>query len=67
MSQDKFDSSDLIKRKKQQKNPKNEDDKCFQCVVMVALNYGELESHLERISNIKPFINKHNWKKILNT
>ena len=30
---------------------------------MVALNYGELESHLERISNIKPFTNKHNWKK----
>ena len=30
---------------------------------MVALSYGELESHLETISNIKPFINKHNWKK----
>ena len=28
---------------------------------MVALSYGELESHLETISNIKPFINKHNW------
>ena len=32
-------------------------------MVIVALSYGELESHLETISNIKPFINKHNWKK----
>ena len=30
----------------------------------VALNYGEIESHPERVSNIKPFINKYNWKGI---
>ena len=29
-------------------------------VVTVAFNYGEIESHYERISNIKPFINKYN-------
>ena len=31
---------------------------------MVALNYGEIELHSERVSNIKPFINKYNWKEI---
>ena len=50
--------------KKEKKNPKNEDDKCFHYVVTVALNYGETESHPERVSNIKPFMNKYNWKKI---
>ena len=31
---------------------------------MVALNYGETELHPERVSNIKPYINKYNWKGI---
>ena len=31
---------------------------------MVALNYGEIELHPERVSNIKLFINKYNWKGI---
>ena len=31
---------------------------------MVALNYGEIESHPKRVSNIKPFINKYKWKRI---
>ena len=31
---------------------------------MVALNYGGTESYPERVSNIKPFMNKCNWKGI---
>ena len=31
---------------------------------MVALNYGEIKSHPERVSNIKLFINKYKWKGI---
>ena len=58
-----IDSSDWIKKKKAT-NPKNEDDKCFQYVVTVALNYGEIELDPERISNIKTFINKYNWRGI---
>ena len=27
-----------------------------------ALNYEEIESHPERVSNIKPFINKYKWE-----
>ena len=48
---------DWRKKKKATINPKNEDDKCFQYAVTVALNYGEIASHQERVLNIKPFIN----------
>ena len=34
----------------------------FQYAVTVALNYGEIKFHLERVSNIKLFINKCKWK-----
>ena len=33
-------------------------DKCFQYAATVALNYEEIESYPERVSGIKPFINK---------
>ena len=33
-------------------------------MVTAALSYGETESHPERVSNIKTFINKYNWKGI---
>ena len=41
-------------------NPKNEDNKCFQYSITVALNHQNIESHPERISNIKPFIDQYN-------
>ena len=57
-------SPDRIKKKKTTINPKNTDDKLFQYVVTVTLNYEDIESHPERVSNIKPFINIYNWKEI---
>ena len=30
----------------------------------VALSYGQNESNLEKVSNIKPFVNKYKWKGI---
>ena len=63
MSQNK-NSPDRIKKKKATINPKKTDDKCFQYSIAVALNYEEIESHPERISNIKLFINKYNWNEI---
>ena len=30
----------------------------------IALKYGEIESPQERVSNIKPFLNKHKWNGI---
>ena len=44
--------------------PKNKDNKCFQYSIAVALNHQEIGNHPERISNIKPFIDKYNWKGI---
>ena len=53
----------MKKKEKKTINSKNKDDKCFQYAVTVAINYGEIESHPERVSN-KPFINKCNWRGI---
>ena len=39
-------------------NPKNGDNECFQYAATVALNYEEIKWKSERVSNIKPFINK---------
>ena len=52
------------KKKKATINAKNTDGKCFPYSATVALNYEEIESHPERVSSIKPFINKYNWKGI---
>ena len=59
-----IDSSKWLKDKKSKINPKNNDDKCFQYAVTLALNLDNIDNHLERISKIKPFINQYNWKDI---
>ena len=45
-------------------NPKNNDHKCFQYAVTLALNLDKINDHPERISKIKPFIEQYNWKDI---
>ena len=43
-------------------NPKNvKDDNCFQCAITAAFNYQNIDSHPERVSKLKPFINNYNW------
>ena len=59
-----IDSPKSLKDKKSTKNPKNNDDKCFQYAVTLALNLDNIDNHPERISKIKPFINQYNWKDI---
>ena len=39
-------------------------DNCFQNALNDALNYQTIETHPERISKLKPYINKYNWKDI---
>ena len=51
-----IDSPKWIKNKKSTINPKNNDHKCFQYAVTLALNFDKINSHPERISKIKPFI-----------
>ena len=60
-----IDSPNCIKKKKATINLKNtEDYKCFQYAASVALSYGEIKWNPERVSSIKRFINKYNWKGI---
>ena len=55
-----IDSPEWLKNKKTTINPKNNDDKCFQNALTVALNYQKIESNPERIPKIKPFIDQYN-------
>ena len=59
-----IDSPKWIKSKKSTINPKKNNYKCFQYAVTLALNLDEINSHPERISKIKPFIDQYNWKEI---
>ena len=54
----------MVKNKKTTKSPKNNDSKCFQYALTVALNYQNIKNNLERIIKIKTFVNQYNWKEI---
>ena len=60
-----IDSPDWIKKENATTNPSNKDDKCSQCAPTVESNYKETESHPEKVSNVKPLINKYDWEKII--
>ena len=45
-------------KKKATINPKDNDDKCFQYALTVALNYEQIKKDPQRISKIKPFIDQ---------
>ena len=34
----------------------NDDDKCFQYAITIALNYDEIGNHHQRVNKVKPFI-----------
>ena len=62
-----MDSSNWMKNKKSTINPGNiKDHQCFQCAITVTLNQEEMEKHPERITKIKPFIEKYVWEGINN-
>ena len=58
------DSPKWLKDKKSTINPINNDDKCFQYAVTLALNLDKIRKNPQRISKIKPFIEQYNWKDI---
>ena len=58
------DSPQWLKDEKSTINPKNDDDKCFQYAVTLALNLNRINKDPQRVSKIKPFIEKYNWKDI---
>ena len=59
-----IDPPDWIKNKKATLNPKNKDNECFKYAITVVLNHEEIKKDPQRISKIKSFINKYNWKDI---
>ena len=59
-----IDSPKWLKDKKTTINPKNNDDKCFQYALTVALNYQNIKKGPQRMPKIKPFIDQYNWKEI---
>ena len=59
-----MDLPEWLKEKKATIKPTNIDNKCFEYAETVALNFGEIKWDRDRVSNIKPFINKYNWKGI---
>ena len=59
-----IDSRKWLKDKKSTINPKNNDHKCFQYAVTLALNLDKIKKDPQRISKIKPFIDQYNWEDI---
>ena len=59
-----IDSPEWIKNRKATINPKNNDDKCFQYALTIALNDQNIKKDPQRITKIKPFIDRYNWKEI---
>ena len=57
-----IDSPKWLKDKKSTINPKNNDDKRFQYAVTLALNLDKIKKDPQRVSKIKPYIEKYNWK-----
>ena len=59
-----IDFSKWLKDIKSTINKKNNDYKCFQYAVTLALNLHKINDHPERISKVKPCIEQYNWKNI---
>ena len=59
-----MDSPKCLVKKKATRNPKNNDDNCFQYALTVALNYKNIKKDPQRISKIKPFTDQYNCKEI---
>ena len=53
----------MDKKQKTTISPINKKDhKCFQCNMTVALDLEKIKQDPQRITKIKPFINKYSWK-----
>ena len=59
-----IDSPKWLKNKKATINRRNNDGKCFQYVITVALNHQNIKNNPERTTKIMPFIEQYNWKEI---
>ena len=59
-----IESPKWLKDKKATVNKKNDDFKCFQYAITLALNFDKISNHLERVAKLKSFIDNYNWNNI---
>ena len=59
-----IDSLDWIKEKAAINQINEKFYKCFPNAVAVMLNHKEIKKDLQRLTKMKPFINKYNWERI---
>ena len=59
-----IETPEWLKNKVATINCQNDDDKCFQYAISIALNYDEIGNHHQRVNKVKPFIDQYNWKDI---
>ena len=59
-----IDSPAWLKKKRAAVNPRNKDNECLKYATMLALNHEKVGKDPQRISKIKPFVNKYNWQGI---
>ena len=52
---------DWIEKKKAIINPQNNDEECFKWVVIAALEFPNIKSHPERMSNLTKFSKNYDW------
>ena len=57
-----IDSPEQLKDKKSTIDSTNNDDKCFEYALAVALSCEQIKIHPERISKTKLFIGQYNWR-----
>ena len=54
----------MAKNKEATVNPKNNNGKCFQYPLTLALNHEKIKTNPDRISKITSFIDQYTWKEI---
>ena len=59
-----IETPEWLKNKGATINCQNDDDKCLQYAIIIALNYDEIGNHHQRVNKLKPFIDQYNWKNI---
>ena len=53
--------SDWLAKKKVIINPQNDDEQCFKWSVIAALEWTDIESHPERVPNLRKFADNYDW------
>ena len=59
-----IETPEWLKNKGAAMDCQNNDDKCFQYAITIALNYDEIGNNHQRVNKVKSFIGQYIWKDI---